>query len=98
MSEPYIGELRIVAFNYVPSGWALCDGQLLPVAQNEELFSIIGTMFGGDGIEDFGLPDFRGRVPMHVGNGFALGDMGGAEQHTLSIQEMPAHGHVLKGL
>jgi len=94
MAEPFLGEIRIVSFNFAPKGWALCNGQLLPINQNQALFSLLGTTFGGDGRVNFALPDFRGRMPIHVAPGYPLGTRGGAEGHTLSINEMPSHTHV----
>ncbi len=97
MSDPYIGELRLMAFNYPPKTWALCNGQLLPIAQNQPLFALLGTRYGGDGRVNFKLPDLRGRVPMHRGNGFAVGDVGGEETHALTAAEIPAHTHRMSG-
>ncbi len=93
MTEPFLAEIRIVSFNFPPKGWALCNGQLLPINQNQALFSLLGTTYGGDGRVNFALPDFRGRVPVHMGNGFTLGQRGGEMAHTLSNSEMPAHNH-----
>ena len=93
MSQPYVGEIRMVGFNFAPQGWAFCDGSLLSIAQNEALFTLIGTTYGGDGQTTFALPDFRGRIPIHWGDGFNLGEKGGEEFHTLIMQEMPAHSH-----
>lgn len=93
MSEPFLSEIRITSFVFAPRGWALCNGQLLPINQNQALFSLLGTTFGGDGRVNFALPDLRGRTPIHVGYGHALGERGGEQAHTLSIAEMPAHGH-----
>jgi len=97
MAEPFLSEIRIVSFNFAPKGWATCDGQLLPINQNQALFSLLGTTFGGDGRVNFGLPDFRGRVPIHVGSGHTLGERGGEQAHTLSIAELPTHVHVANG-
>lgn len=94
MAEPFLSEIRMMSFNFPPKGWALCDGQLLPINQNQGLFSLLGTTFGGDGRVNFGLPDLRGRVPIHVGNGHTLGERGGEQAHTLSIAEIPTHTHV----
>ena len=93
MSEPFLAEIKIVGFNFAPRGWAQCDGQILPINQNQSLFSLLGTTYGGDGRTTFGLPDLRGRSPMHTGNGHSLGQRSGEETHALSVDEMPAHGH-----
>lgn len=95
MSEPFLAEVKIVSFNFAPKGWALCDGQLLPINQNQALFSLLGTTYGGDGQTTFALPDLRGRVPLHVGNGYWLGHSGGAEAHTLTSAELPQHLHTV---
>ena len=97
MAEPFLSEIRIMSFSFPPRGWALCDGQLLPINQNQGLFSLLGTTFGGDGRVNFALPDLRGRVPIHVGSGHTLGERGGEQAHTLSISELPQHAHVLSG-
>jgi|SRR5262245_5366908 len=94
MSNPYIGEIRLVGFNFAPAGWALCDGSLLSIAQNDALFALLGTTYGGDGQTTFALPDLRSRVPMHQGNGHTLGEVGGTESVTLTTNQMAAHGHV----
>ena len=94
MAEPFLSEIRIMSFVFAPKGWALCNGQLLPINQNQGLFSLLGTTFGGDGRVNFGLPDLRGRVPIHVGSGHTLGEKGGEQAHTLSIAELPEHTHV----
>jgi microcystin-dependent protein len=96
VAEPFLSELRIMSFGYAPKGWALCNGQLMPINQNQALFSLLGTTFGGDGRVNFALPDLRGRVPIHVGSGHTLGEKGGEQAHTLSIAELPTHTHVLK--
>src|SRR5262245_50684369 len=96
MAEPFLSEIRIMSFVFAPKGWALCDGQLLPINQNQALFSLLGTTFGGDGRVNFGLPDLRGRVPIHMSSGHPLGDRGGEQAHTLSISELPTHTHVLR--
>jgi microcystin-dependent protein len=95
MAEPFLSEIRIMSFNFAPKGWALCNGQLLPINQNQALFSLLGTTFGGDGRVNFALPDLRGRVPIHVGSGHTLGERGGEQAHTLSIAELPEHVHTL---
>jgi microcystin-dependent protein len=95
MAEPFLSEIRIMSFNFAPKGWALCNGQLLPINQNQALFSLLGTTFGGDGRVNFALPDNRGRVPIHVGSGHTLGERGGEQAHTLSIAEIPTHTHVV---
>lgn len=98
MAEPFLSEVRIFSFEFAPMGWALCNGQLLPINQNQGLFSLLGTTFGGDGRVNFALPDLRGRVPIHVGSGHTLGERGGEQAHTLSIAELPTHTHVLNGV
>lgn len=95
MAEPFLSEIRIVSFNFPPKGWATCDGQLLPINQNQALFSLLGTTYGGNGQTNFALPDFRARIPMHVGNGHTLGERGGEASHTVSVSEMPPHTHTL---
>lgn len=97
MAEPFLSEVRIMSFVFAPKGWALCNGQLLPINQNQGLFSLLGTTFGGDGRVNFALPDLRGRTPIHVGSGHTLGERGGEQAHTLSIAELPTHTHVLNG-
>jgi len=97
MAEPFLSEIRIMSFVFAPKGWALCNGQLLPINQNQALFSLLGTTFGGDGRVNFALPDLRGRTPIHVGSGHTLGERGGEQAHTLSIAELPTHTHVLNG-
>ena len=93
MAEPFLSEIRIMSFNFAPKGWATCDGQLLPINQNQALFSLLGTTYGGDGRVNFGLPDLRSRVPIHMGSGHTLGERGGEQAHTLSISEIPTHVH-----
>lgn len=95
MAEPFLSEIRIFSFNFAPKGWALCNGQLLPINQNQALFSLLGTTFGGDGRVNFGLPDLRARTPIHVGSGHTLGERGGELSHTLSISELPEHQHLI---
>jgi microcystin-dependent protein len=97
MAEPFLSEIRIMSFGFPPKGWALCDGQLLPINQNQGLFSLLGTTYGGDGRVNFGLPNLQGRVPIHMGSGHTLGERGGEQGHTLSISEIPTHTHTLKG-
>ena len=95
MPEPFLSEIRMFSFVFPPKGWALCNGQLLPINQNQALFSLLGTSFGGDGRVNFALPDYRGRIPLHVGEGHTLGERGGEQAHTVSIAELPQHTHVL---
>lgn len=95
MAEPFLSEIRIMSFVFAPKGWAQCNGQLLPINQNQALFSLLGTTFGGDGRVNFALPDLRGRTPIHVGSGHTLGERGGEQAHTLSISELPTHTHFL---
>src|SRR5688500_11003384 len=94
MAQPYVGEIRMFAGNFAPAGWMFCEGQLLPISENETLFTIIGTTYGGDGESTFALPDLRGRLPLHQGNGFILAETGGAEEITLTVNQIPAHSHV----
>ncbi|HXI91709.1 MAG TPA: tail fiber protein [Blastocatellia bacterium] len=93
MAQPYVGEIRMFAGNFAPAGWMFCEGQLLPISENETLFTLIGTTYGGDGQSTFALPDLRGRVPIHFGNGFTLAETGGTETVTLTVQQIPAHSH-----
>ncbi|WP_028102520.1 phage tail protein [Pseudoduganella violaceinigra] len=95
MSDPYLAEIRLTSFSFAPKGWALCNGQLLPINQNQALFALLGTSYGGNGVTTFALPDMRGRAPAHVGQGFGLGQQGGEASHTLLSSEMPAHTHRL---
>lgn len=95
MAQPYVGEIRMFAGNFAPAGWMFCEGQLLPISENETLFQLIGTTYGGDGQSTFALPDLRGRLPVHQGNGFILAETGGAEQITLTVNQIPSHGHPL---
>jgi microcystin-dependent protein len=95
MAEPFLSEIRIMSFGFPPKGWALCDGQLLPINQNQALFYLLGTTFGGDGRVNFALPDLRARAPIHVGSGHSRGERGGEQAHTLLISELPQHVHSL---
>ena len=97
MSNPYLGEIRIFPLQYAPRGWALCNGQLLAINQNQALFSVLGTTYGGNGINNFALPNLQGRLPLHLGNGFILGQSGGEAAHTLLLSEIPAHNHGVNG-
>ncbi|ABF41455.1 phage Tail Collar [Candidatus Koribacter versatilis Ellin345] len=96
MSNPFLCEIRIVSFNFAPKGWAFCNGQILPINQNQALFSLMGTTYGGNGTTNFALPNLQGRTPFHTGSGFTLGQVGGEQNHTLIITEMPAHTHNLQ--
>ncbi len=93
MSQPYVGEIRMFAGNFAPAGWMFCEGQLLPISEYETLFNLIGTTYGGDGQSTFGLPDLRGRVPLHQGTGFTLAETGGVEEVTLTVSQIPVHTH-----
>jgi microcystin-dependent protein len=93
MSFPFIGEIKVVGFNFAPTGWAFCNGQLLPIAQNQALFSILGTTYGGNGISTFALPNLQGRIPVHPGQGIVLGQADGETSHVLTVAEMPSHNH-----
>jgi microcystin-dependent protein len=93
MAEPFLAEIRIMSFVFAPKGWALCNGQFLPINQNQALFALLGTTFGGNGQTTFALPNLQGRTPIHVGSGHTLGEQGGAESHTLSIAQLPEHLH-----
>jgi microcystin-dependent protein len=95
MAQPYVGEIRMFAGNFAPAGWMFCEGQLLPISEYETLFQLIGTTYGGDGQSTFALPDLRGRIPIHQGNGFILAETGGAEEITLTVSQIPAHSHAL---
>jgi microcystin-dependent protein len=95
MAQPFVGEIRMFAGNFAPAGWMFCEGQLLPISENEILFQLIGTTYGGDGQSTFALPDLRGRIPLHFGNSFILAETGGAEQVTLTVSQIPAHSHPL---
>lgn len=96
MAEPFLSEIRIMSFGFAPKGWALCNGQLLPINQNQPLFSLLGTTFGGDGRVNFALPNLVSRVPIHAGGGHTLGERGGEQAHTLSIAELPTHTHTMQ--
>jgi microcystin-dependent protein len=95
MAQPYVGEIRMFGGNFAPAGWMFCEGQLLPISENETLFQLIGTTYGGDGQSTFALPDLRGRLPMHQGNGFILAETGGAEEVTLTVNQIAAHNHAM---
>jgi len=95
MAEPFLGEMRIFSFGFPPKGWAFCNGQLLPINQNQALFSLLGTTYGGDGRQTFALPNLQGRVPIHVGGSHILGERAGEQIHTLAIAELPGHTHVV---
>ncbi len=95
MAYDYLGEIRLMSFNFAPKGWALCNGQVLPINQNQALFSLLGTTYGGDGRTTFALPNLQGRVPVHMGGGFTLGERAGEESHTLTLSELPAHVHTV---
>jgi microcystin-dependent protein len=97
MSEPFLSEIKLMSFNFSPKGWAMCNGQFLPINQNQALFSLLGTTYGGDGRVTFALPDLRSRIPIHTGDGHTLGERGGQEAHTLTISEMPTHLHQMHG-
>jgi len=95
MAQPYVGEIRMFAGNFAPAGWMFCDGQLLPISENETLFQLIGTTYGGDGQSTFALPDLRGRIPLHQGSGTILAETGGAEEVTLTVNQLPTHPHAM---
>jgi microcystin-dependent protein len=97
MAQPYIGEIRMFAGNFAPAGWMFCEGQLLPISENDAMFVLLGTTYGGDGESTFALPDLRGRIPIHQGNGFILAETGGVESVTLTVNQIPAHSHPLLG-
>jgi microcystin-dependent protein len=97
MSEPFLAEIKLISWNFAPKGWAFANGQLLPINQNQALFSLLGTTYGGDGRVNFALPDLRGRTPIHMGQGFTLGEKGGEEFHTVTTNEMPQHLHTVQG-
>ena len=98
MAEPFLGEIRLMSFNFAPKGWALCNGQFLPINQNQALFSLLGVMYGGNGQTTFALPDLRGRTPIHLGAGFTQGEKAGAETTTLNISQLPTHTHAAAGI
>ena len=93
MSQPFLGEIKVVSFNFPPRGWAFCNGQLLPINQNQALYSVMGTVYGGDGVTTFALPNLQGRMPVHMGNGINIGQSAGEASHTLTVNEIPAHNH-----
>jgi microcystin-dependent protein len=93
MAQPYVGEIRMFGGNFAPLGWLFCDGSIIPISENETLFQLIGTTYGGDGQNTFGLPDLRGRLPVHAGSGFTLGENGGVEEVTLTTATIPIHSH-----
>jgi microcystin-dependent protein len=95
MAEPFLSEIRIMSFGFAPKGWALCNGQLMPINQNQALFSLLGTTYGGDGRVNFALPNLQGRTPIHIGDGHTLGERGGEQAHTLTTSEVPTHAHSL---
>jgi microcystin-dependent protein len=97
VAQPYVGEIRMFAGNFAPAGWMFCEGQLLPISEYETLFNLIGTTYGGDGQSTFALPDLRGRIPLHFGNGFTLAETGGVETVTLTVSQIPAHSHPFLG-
>jgi microcystin-dependent protein len=98
MAEPFLSEIRIMSFNFPPKGWAFCNGQFLPINQNQALFSLLGTTYGGNGQTTFALPNLQGRTPIHVGNGYTLGQSAGAQNHTLGLPELPFHSHLVNAV
>jgi len=98
MSTPFLGQIATFSFGYAPKGWALCNGQLLAINQNQALFSLLGTTYGGNGTQNFALPNLQGRAPVHFGNGFGLGGFGGEDVHTVQIDEIPSHTHVMSAV
>lgn len=97
MAEPFLAEIRIMSFGFPPKGWAFCNGQLLPINQNQALFALLGTTYGGNGQTTFALPNLQGRTPIHMGSGYTLGQQGGEQAHTLTLPELPSHTHTLNG-
>jgi microcystin-dependent protein len=97
MAEPFLSEIKMMSFNFPPKGWAFCNGQLLPINQNQALFALLGTTYGGNGQTTFALPNLQGRVPMHMGSGHTLGEIAGEQSHTLQASEMPQHQHIFQG-
>ncbi len=97
MAQPYVGEIRMFAGNFAPAGWSFCDGQLMPISENDVLFALIGTTYGGDGQQTFGVPDMRGRLPLHMGGTFVIGQSGGVESVSLTANQIPVHSHALSG-
>jgi microcystin-dependent protein len=97
MATPFLGQISVFSFSFAPKGWALCNGQLLPINQNQALFALLGTTYGGNGLQTFALPNLQGRVPIHLGNGFIQGQVGGEQAHTLAISELPSHTHAPVG-
>ena len=97
MSDPFIGEIKLISFNFAPNGWAFCNGQLLPINQNAALFSILGVAYGGNGQTNFALPNLQGRIPVHQGSSYTVGQAGGEASHVLTVNEMPAHNHAVSG-
>lgn len=95
MSEPFLAEIKVVSFNFPPKGWAACNGQLMPINQNQALFSLLGTVYGGNGQTNFGLPNMQGRVPVHFGDGYVLGQTGGSTSVSLTVSQMPQHNHIV---
>ena len=98
MAEPFLSEIRLMSFNFAPKGWAFCNGQLLPINQNQALFALLGTTYGGNGQTTFALPNFQGRTPIHTGYGHTLGETAGEQAHTLTLSEMPAHTHPVQAV